>query len=133
MSFAIDPHTARHTWVQGFLFPGIISLAIILYSCFPTLFEIYVPRLLDLEIGLEAVKPLILFMYLWLAFSMLAAWITKLLEKTRVGRITPALMYLIGFGPLLCAVTFASYILELRGAEMKWDKTVKTGKANILK
>jgi hypothetical protein len=32
------------------------------------------------------------------------------------------------YGPFLCAVTFAAYVKELRGAEMKWDKTEKTGK-----
>ena len=33
-----------------------------------------------------------------------------------------------GYGAFLCAVTFASYVKELRGADMKWDKTEKTGK-----
>jgi hypothetical protein len=33
----------------------------------------------------------------------------------------------VGYGSLLCSCTFASYIKELRGAEMKWDKTEKTG------
>jgi hypothetical protein len=37
-------------------------------------------------------------------------------------------IYIAGYGPLLCACTFASYIKELRHAEMKWDKTEKTGK-----
>ena len=41
-SFAIDPQTARRTWVQGVLFPGVISLLIIIYTCFPPLFTVYV-------------------------------------------------------------------------------------------
>ncbi len=40
-------------------------------------------------------------------------------------------IYVGGYGPLLCAVTFAAYILEARGAEMRWDKTEKTGKVRI--
>jgi len=30
-------------------------------------------------------------------------------------------------GPLLCAITVAAYVQEMRGAEMRWDKTEKTG------
>jgi hypothetical protein len=37
-------------------------------------------------------------------------------------------LYIAGYGPLLCACTSASYIKELRHAEMKRDKTEKTGK-----
>ena len=39
-----------------------------------------------------------------------------------------AFIYIAGYGPLLCACTFVSHIKELRHAEMKWDKTEKTGK-----
>ena len=35
------------------------------------------------------------------------------------------------YGPLLCAVTFASYLDELRGADQSWDKTIKTGKVSL--
>jgi hypothetical protein len=34
----IDPQTARHTWRQGFMFPGVVSLTIVLYTCVPRLF-----------------------------------------------------------------------------------------------
>ena len=60
---------------------------------------------------------------------MLVAYGAKRVEGTPIGRVlSPALVYLAGFGPLLCAVTLTSYIYEFRGAEMKWDKTEKTGK-----
>ncbi|HEX2820545.1 MAG TPA: glycosyltransferase family 2 protein, partial [Streptosporangiaceae bacterium] len=45
--------------------------------------------------------------------------------------ISPLVVYLAGYGSLLCACTFVSYVKELRGAEMKWDKTEKTGKVTI--
>lgn len=134
MSFAIDPHTAKHTWVQGFLFPGVISTLIIIYSCFPALFEVHLAGTLtnaSLLPGRAAVRGLILFMYLWLTLSMVLAWLNKLIEKTWAGRATPLFSYIVGYGPLLCAVTVASYVYELRGAEMKWDKTEKTGKADV--
>ena len=35
MSCALDPSTARRAWLQGILFPGAISLAIIVYSVAP--------------------------------------------------------------------------------------------------
>jgi hypothetical protein len=74
----------------------------------------------------------ILFVYCWLAASMLAAWAAKLLEQRGKLRIlSPPLIYISGYGPLLCAITFAAYISEARGAEMKWDKTEKSGKVAV--
>ena len=50
-------------------------------------------------------------------------------EPGRWGRVlSPAIVYIVGYGPLLCAVTFNSYVKELRGAAMTWDKTEKSGK-----
>jgi hypothetical protein len=70
----------------------------------------------------------LLFTYVWLSASMLAAWLVKRIEKVRgVGRLAPALLYLVGYGPLLCAITAAAYIKELQGTEMVWEKTEKTG------
>jgi hypothetical protein len=38
------------------------------------------------------------------------------------------LVYVGGYGPLLCAITTAAYFKEFRGADRHWDKTEKTGK-----
>ncbi len=74
-------------------------------------------------------RSLVLFAHAWLALSMLVAYIGKTIEPRRFGRLlSPVFIYIAGNGPLLCACTFASYIKELRGAEMTWDKTEKTGK-----
>jgi predicted membrane-bound dolichyl-phosphate-mannose-protein mannosyltransferase len=74
-------------------------------------------------------RGLVLFAYVWLALAMLVACLGKAAEPRQFGRLlSPAFIYLAGYGPLLCACTFASYVKELRGAEMKWDKTEKTGK-----
>lgn len=63
---------------------------------------------------------------------MLVAWIAKLLESRRCLRwLSPPLLYLAGYGPLLCAVTLASYVYEARGADNTWDKTEKTGKVAL--
>ena len=41
------------------------------------------------------------------------------------------IVYIVGYGPLLCGVTFNSYVKELRGAAMTWDKTEKSGKVGM--
>jgi len=42
--------------------------------------------------------------------------------------LSKALVYIGGYGSVLCAVLFTSYVKEWRHAEMAWDKTEKTGK-----
>jgi cellulose synthase/poly-beta-1,6-N-acetylglucosamine synthase-like glycosyltransferase len=128
----IDWVTGRHVWVEGILFPGAVSLSIIFAACFPRLLRMIFYGLLPV-MGI-AVTPaerrvLVLFAYAWLAGSMLVAYLGKSIEPRRYGRVPAAVfIYIAGYGPLLCACTFASYIKELRHAEMKWDKTEKTGK-----
>ena len=128
----IDPPIARHTWRQGMMFPGVVNLGIVMYTCVPPLFR-------DLAHGAFAASHFspdhawltggILFIYAWPAASMPAAYLAKVAEPHRFGRfLSPLVVYIVGYGSLLCACTFASYVKELRGAEMKWDKTEKTGK-----
>jgi cellulose synthase/poly-beta-1,6-N-acetylglucosamine synthase-like glycosyltransferase len=131
----IDPQTGRHTWRQGTMFPGIVNLAIVIYTCFPRLFR----DLADKAFTASHLSPAhgyllggILFIYAWPAASMAVAYLAKVAEPHRFGRfISPLVVYIVGYGSLLCACTFASYVKELRGAEMKWDKTEKTGKMRI--
>jgi cellulose synthase/poly-beta-1,6-N-acetylglucosamine synthase-like glycosyltransferase len=124
----IDPATGRRCWRQAIMFPGLINLAIIVYSCFPRPFAPAVHG---------APSWLIVGVYAWLTLSMGAAWLAKALEPCRVGRLrvgrllSPVLVYLAGYGSVLCACTFTSYLLELRRAEARWEKTEKTGKAVV--
>ena len=131
----IDPATGRRCWRQAIFFPGAINLAIILYSCFPRLFASgvhAVERALGGSPGHGAPGWLIVFIYAWLTLSMMAAWLAKCLESRRFARVlSPVLIYLVGYGSLLCACTFASYLLELRRADARWEKTEKTGKAVV--
>ncbi|MGI8449575.1 MAG: glycosyltransferase [Streptosporangiaceae bacterium] len=128
----IDWVTGRHAWVEGILFPGAVSLSIIIAACFPRLLRMIFYDMLPLMgIVLTSTerRALVLFAYAWLAGSMLVAYLGKAIEPRRYGRVPSAVfIYIAGYGPLLCACTFASYIKELRHAEMKWDKTEKTGK-----
>jgi cellulose synthase/poly-beta-1,6-N-acetylglucosamine synthase-like glycosyltransferase len=128
----IDWVTGRHAWVEGVLFPGVISVSIIIAACFPRLLRMIFYDLLPLmgiTLTFAERRALVLFAYAWLAGSMLVAYLGKAVEPRRFGRpLSAAFIYIAGYGPLLCACTFASYIKELRGAEMTWDKTEKTGK-----
>jgi cellulose synthase/poly-beta-1,6-N-acetylglucosamine synthase-like glycosyltransferase len=121
-----DPQTARHTWRQALVFPGAVNLAVIIYTCFPRLF-----RDGDHLIHLHWAWGIV-FIYAWPIASMILAYLAQWAEPRRIGRVlSPFLVYLVGYGSLLCACTFASYIKELRRAEMTWDKTEKTGKVVI--
>lgn len=132
-SFSIDAETARRTWREGLLFPGAVSLAIILYALYPPLFDETVAGWLrdaGIDPGDGLATGLLLFTYAWLSASMVAAWLVKLLDARfgrRVDWLVAPLVYLVGYGPLLCAITAAAYVKEARGAAMTWEKTEKTG------
>ena len=42
-----------------------------------------------------------------------------------------SLLVLVGYGPLLCAISMGAIIGQLRSADLKWDKTIKSGKARL--
>lgn len=132
-SFSIDAATARRTWREGLLFPGVVSLLIILYALYPPLFDETIAGWLrdaGIDPGDGLATGVLLFTYVWLSASMLAAWLVKLLDARfgrRVRWVVAPLVYVVGYGPLLCAITAAAYVKEARGAAMTWDKTEKTG------
>lgn len=136
-SFAllIDPPTGRRVWREALLFPGAISLIIMLAAIAPVPLRFLAYHGLS-HIGAYGAGGLAggveLFTYVWLGGSMLVAYLAKLLETRFGGRFTsPLLIYLAGYGALLCAVTFAAFVKQLRGADVTWDKTEKTGKVAI--
>jgi cellulose synthase/poly-beta-1,6-N-acetylglucosamine synthase-like glycosyltransferase len=130
-TLAIDPAVARRAWPEALLFPGAVSLLIMAAVAAPgpagtVLSAGY--RALGLEWTESGRAPLILFAYCWMSACMLVAYLGRVIEGGRLRPLAPLFIYLGGYGPLLCAVTFTSYLKELRGAEMTWDKTEKTGK-----
>lgn len=131
-SVLIDPVTGRHAWREAVMFPGAVNLSIIIYACFPRLFSDGLRELsgaAHITAARHSAGWLILFVYAWLGASMAVAYLAKVAEPRRFGWfLSPLLVYIVGYGSLLCACTFASYVKELRKAEMKWDKTEKTGK-----
>ncbi len=132
MSCVIDPPTIRRAWLQGLLFPGVVSLAIILYSMAPgplgTLLA-HVVHTLGITMSLPRVDALEFFLYTWLTSSMLVAYAARWLSgRWRLEVLPRILVQIAGYGALLSAVTVAAYIREIQGAGLAWDKTIKTGK-----
>jgi cellulose synthase/poly-beta-1,6-N-acetylglucosamine synthase-like glycosyltransferase len=121
-AISIDPDTGRRTWREAILFPGVISVLFLIYAVDPPLFK-------GVHLGAGLITAIVLFAYVWQAGCMLAAGALKALEPVRVVRVVvPPMLYVVGYGPLLAAMTAGSYIKELRGAEMRWEKTEKSGK-----
>ncbi len=129
-SFVVDKESADKCYLEGVLFPGLISLGVIAYSLWPPLIDVPV-QYLGIELTGLPLTIFTLFLYSWLSLSMLVSFIAIKFEQSRyLGWLGPVFLYLGGYGAFLCAVTFSAYVKEMQGAEMKWDKTVKTGKVN---
>ncbi|RLP70830.1 glycosyltransferase family 2 protein [Mycetocola manganoxydans] len=129
LAVQLDGELTRKTWREVLTFPGIISMLVMLTAFFPGLLLEWLPSLFGAQLTETGLFWITLSIYIWISVSMLGAWLARRIEKTRVGRVlSPALIYLVGYGSLLCAITFDSYIKELRHAEAKWDKTEKTGR-----
>jgi cellulose synthase/poly-beta-1,6-N-acetylglucosamine synthase-like glycosyltransferase len=129
----IDPSTGRRCWRQAVMFPGVVNLAIIADTCFPRLLSRGASRFFAAShLAPPHTSWVTLFVYAWLGGSLAVAYLAKAVEPKRGGRLISAIiLYIVGYGTLLCACTFASYVKELRRAEMTWDKTEKTGKMTI--
>jgi hypothetical protein len=125
----LDPRTGRHAWREAFLFPGLISFVVMIAALFPGLIEEWLPSLFGLRLLPVGETILTVFVYIWISAAMLGAWGARAVEKTRAGRwLSPLLLYLVGYGPMLCAITVDSYIKEWRHADASWIKTEKVGR-----
>jgi cellulose synthase/poly-beta-1,6-N-acetylglucosamine synthase-like glycosyltransferase len=124
-----DTRTSRRAIGHILLFPGIINMLVMLTALFPPLMLVWLPGLLGVTLNGTSLFVLTLCIYIWVPVSMVVAWLARTVEKTKAGRwLAPTLVYLAGYGSLLCAITFDSYVKELRGAEARWDKTEKVGR-----
>lgn len=133
-SLMMDPGTARKSWLQAIFFPGVVSILIIIATCFPPVFDEFVPDLAEdagVPISETVTRIAMLFAYAWLTLSMVVAWLGKVVEGSRLRFLTPVFIYLSGFGSLLSAITFDSWVKEAQGKEAKWDKTEKTGQVAV--
>jgi cellulose synthase/poly-beta-1,6-N-acetylglucosamine synthase-like glycosyltransferase len=128
-SFAIDPMEARRSWFEGLAFPGLLSLgvmAIALAKPFTTAVDFGEPG--SWSWGDLAAQVILG----WTAVSTFLAWALYRLDKAGVPKpLRNVLLVLVGYGPLLCAIALAAIVAELRKSDLKWDKTIKSGKVRI--
>jgi cellulose synthase/poly-beta-1,6-N-acetylglucosamine synthase-like glycosyltransferase len=129
ISWVVDWESCAKSWGCSLLFPGLVSLSVIIYSLFPWLFE-PLKNWIGWSNHPSAQAALTLFLYSWLALSMAVAYAAKVVEIKGHPRIAAVLLYLAGYGSFLCAVTFGAYVKEWQGSAMTWDKTEKTGKVS---
>lgn len=135
---AVDPATLKRCWVQAVFFSGIVSTFLVFYTVFPALvgnFISWVSNYLALSESASSALGVTfsVAIYSWLALSMGVSYLGKVLEQYRWGgkQIGMILVFIGGYGSLLCAVTLAAVIAELRGKKQVWVKTEKSGKVSI--
>ncbi|MFE5310241.1 glycosyltransferase [Isoptericola sp. NPDC056573] len=129
LTVLVDPRTARRTWFEALTFPGIGSLVVMVAAWYPGLWDQRLPSLFGLEVSPTGRSVLLYLLYAWPLVAMLLAWLVRAVDGvTRLHWLANLLLYVVGFGPLLCAITLDAYVKEARGASTAWDKTIKTGK-----
>ena len=134
-SIAIDPQTAKRAWFEGVAFPGLLSLAVMTLA----ILEIRLftgsgqwPPAGGWSWGNIGGDIGVLVILSWSALSTLAAWVVYRIDKAGAPKwLRNILLVLVGYGPLLCAISMGAIIGQLRSADLKWDKTIKSGKARL--
>ncbi|WP_058534894.1 glycosyltransferase family 2 protein [Legionella saoudiensis] len=133
-SFCIDPKTAKRVWFEGIMFPGLISLFNMLVAVFPDHMTWLIHQYGSSELTYLYDHYFLLWANSWISLCMFFAWITYRLDRANVSqKITSPLLLLVGYGPLLCVITLAAYLMQFFHREMKWNKTIKTGKVEAKK
>lgn len=133
-SLMVDRRTSRIAWFEGITYPGLISLLLLAISANPTFFFYVINGLFKSKLSMAISDMVLLFIISWTSLCMLCAWIIYRLERAGVStRITNFLLYIVGYGPLLCAVNLAAYFAEIKHFNLKWDKTEKIGSRRLLR
>jgi cellulose synthase/poly-beta-1,6-N-acetylglucosamine synthase-like glycosyltransferase len=127
----IDPSTGKQAWAEAIMFLGAVNLTVMIAAVVTTPMHALAVAALsaaDFRLTRGWMIGAVLFIYIWQAASMAVAYLAKLAETRPLGSVTSrVLIYLAGYGPLMCAITLASFAKELSGADSGWDKTEKTG------
>lgn len=129
-SVQLDPRIGRQSWREALMFPGLGALLLMAIALFPWLFE---RGLADLGMALTDRTRFTwaVIFYLWGPISMLGIWLARAVERLPGGRFFAGLLlYICGYGSLLCAITVDSYIKEWRRADASWIKTEKIGRVD---
>lgn len=130
----VDPKTSRLSWREGIVYPGLVSILILMVSINPDTFFNLMNNLFNIKNRTLFDSILLLSMETWSALCMLLAWFVFRLEYAGVStRITNALLIIVGYGPFLCTINLAAYIAELKQPTLKWDKTEKITSKRVLR
>ncbi|GIG38250.1 glycosyltransferase [Cellulomonas phragmiteti] len=125
----VDLETARRSWFEGLMFPGVGALVLVVASAHPEFWLVTVPGLVGLRMSATGTEVWTLLLYCWPVLSMALSRVVHDLEGVPVlGHLSKPLLYVVGYGPLLCAITLDAYVRQWRGTAQVWDKTEKTGK-----
>ena len=128
--FAIDPVAGRKCWFEGVFFPGLVSVAMMAVAVSGVKIIGSTDRLSPETWSWG--DAAVLLILAWTGISTLAAWLVYRIDRAGAPKwLRNALLVLVGYGPLLCAIAFAAIIAQFRKADLKWDKTIKSGKARI--
>ncbi len=124
----LDPRIGRQSWREAVMFPGLGALILMAFALFPWLFEDGLTQV-GLALTDDSRFAWAVIFYLWGPISMLGVWLARAVEPLPGGRFLAGLLiYICGYGSLLCAITVDSYIKEWRRADASWIKTEKIGR-----
>ena len=124
----LDPRIGRQSWREAVMFPGLGALILMALALFPWLFEEGLAQV-GLALTDDSRFAWAVIFYLWGPISMLGVWLARAVEPLPGGRFFAGLLvYICGYGSLLCAITVDSYIKEWRRADASWIKTEKIGR-----
>jgi len=133
MAILIDKRTSRLSWFQGIIYPGLISLSILIFSVNPDFFFHLIDYLLNTNHTNSWNSKILLFMESWSALCMLFAYIVFRLELMGIPtRITNFLLLIVGYGPLLCTINLAAFFAEIKKPNLRWDKTEKISTKRVI-
>jgi hypothetical protein len=132
---AADPDTARRSWRSALTFPGLINLMIIFGCAFQRQAAIlghWVFMTTTGSVGwLPSTNTVMLGVYAWLAAAIPLAWAAKELERTGRARSARALLFFVGYGTVLLAVSTVAWLREYTGHDAVWAKTEKSGNVGV--
>ncbi|GAB2624808.1 glycosyltransferase [Pseudactinotalea suaedae] len=128
----LDRRVAYQSWLAALTFPGLVNLLVLAVVLAPRPMDALAGEVMPV-LGItwddRARAVAVLLAYVWTGAAMLAGWLVYRADRISWLRpVVPALVLVVGFGPVLCAVSIAAYVAEARGAASTWDKTEKTGK-----
>lgn len=130
----VDKRSSRISWIEGILYPGLISILILIVSVNSNFLNSFFDSGASRNTGFTLRDIFLLFIQTWSGFCMFWAWLVYRLELRGVStRITNFLLRIVGYGPLLCAINLGSYIAEYKKLDLRWDKTEKIGEKRILR